>query len=170
MRLVGNLARNRRLLAASSIALLSVVSAAMPASAECTRLGFSVNDYGKDGPSKDASNLLDKHIAKKMAERGVSNYTTGKRSVTCELYLDVILFDEYTCTAEATVCWGGSVPAKDETAAAATKSSTSKASDAKPVEAKPAEAKPVEATPADAKPADAKPSDTKPSDTTPAAN
>jgi hypothetical protein len=123
----------RHLAAASALAILSVASTAMPASAACTRLGFSVNDYGKEGPARDAKELLDKHIAKKMAERGVSKYTTGKKTVTCELFLDVILFDEYTCKAEATVCWGGSVPAKDETAAA-------------PAEATPAAAKSSDAT------------------------
>mgnify|MGYP001366458508 CR=1 FL=1 len=82
-----------------------------PASAECTRLGFTVNDYGKDGPTKDAKELLDKHIAKTMAERGISKYTVGKKDVSCELFLDLILFDEHTCKAEATVCWGGSQPA-----------------------------------------------------------
>ena len=45
-----------------------------------------------------------------MAERGIAKYTTGKKDVTCELFLDVLLFDEHTCKAEATVCWDGSVP------------------------------------------------------------
>ena len=40
------------------------VASALPASAACTKLGFSVNDYGKDGPTKDAKELLDKYIAK----------------------------------------------------------------------------------------------------------
>lgn len=120
---------------ASAMAIALAGLSAAPASAACTRLAFSVNDYGKDGPTKDAKDLLDKYIAKKMSERGVTNYTTGKKTVTCELFLDVILFDEHTCKAEATVCWGGSTPApvkeeasngapaaksapKDETAAA----------------------------------------------------
>ena len=33
------------------------------AEARCRRLSFSVNDYGKDGPTRDAMNLLDKYIA-----------------------------------------------------------------------------------------------------------
>ena len=78
----------------------------MPAAAECTRLGFSVNDYGKDGPTKDAKELLDKHIAKTMADRGISKYTVGKKDVSCELFLNLILFDEHTCIAQAPVCWG----------------------------------------------------------------
>lgn len=93
---------------AAAAALLSGV--ATSAHAECTRLGFSVNDYGKDGPSRDAQRLLDELIVKKMAERGVSNYKTGKKTVKCDLFLDFIVFDEHTCTAEATVCWGGSTP------------------------------------------------------------
>jgi hypothetical protein len=87
------------------LAALGVVLAAPSAEAKCTRLAFSVNDYGKDGPTKDAKELLDKYIATHMAERGISNYRTGKKDVTCELFLDLIIFDEYTCRAEANVCW-----------------------------------------------------------------
>jgi hypothetical protein len=97
---------------AAGAAMLGV--AALPASAACTRLGFSVNDYGKEGPTKDAKELLDKYIAKKMAERGVAKYTTGKKDVTCELFLNFIVFDEHTCKAEATVCWDGSALPKSE--------------------------------------------------------
>jgi hypothetical protein len=90
---------------------LAMVLAATAADARCTRLAFSVNDYGKDGPTKDAQTLLDKHIAKWAADNGIQKYTTGKKTVSCELYLDVILFDEHTCKAEASVCWDGG-PAK----------------------------------------------------------
>ena len=31
----------------------------VPAFAECKRLGFAVNDYGKEGPTRDAKRLLD---------------------------------------------------------------------------------------------------------------
>ncbi len=79
--------------------------ATSPAEAKCTRLAFSVNDYGKVGPTKDAKDLLDKYISKWTAEQGISNYRTGKKDVTCELFLDFIVFDEYTCRAEASVCW-----------------------------------------------------------------
>jgi hypothetical protein len=77
------------------------------ADARCTRLGFSVNDYGKDGPTNDAKKLLDTYIAKWASDNGIKKYTTGKKNVTCELYLDVGLFDEHTCKAEASVCWEG---------------------------------------------------------------
>ncbi len=80
------------------------------ANAECTRLGFTVNDYGKDGPTADAKKLLDKHIAEQMSQRGIGKYTVGKKDVTCELFLDFIVFDEHTCKAEATVCWPGGAP------------------------------------------------------------
>ncbi|PPC85915.1 MAG: hypothetical protein CTY31_01010 [Hyphomicrobium sp.] len=97
--------------ALAAVALAAtVVATASPVSAACTRLGFSVNDYGKEGPTKDAKDLLDKYIAKTMAEKGVKTYRTGKKDVKCELYIDLIVFDEYTCRAEATVCWGGSIP------------------------------------------------------------
>lgn len=94
---------------------LAVTFAATAADARCTRLAFSVNDYGKDGPTKDAKDLLDKHVAKWAADNGIKKYTTGKKTVSCELYLDLLLFDEHTCKAEASVCWEGgpaTVPAQ----------------------------------------------------------
>lgn len=98
-------------LALSLGTLAALTAAAGPASAACTRLAFSVNDYGKEGPTDDAKRLLDKYIAKWTSDRGIAKYTTGKKTVTCELFLDVILFDEHTCKAEASVCWDGP-PAK----------------------------------------------------------
>lgn len=122
---------------AAVLATVAVTAAttALPASAACTRLGFSVNDYGKDGPTKDAKDLLDKYIAKQMAERGIKSYKTGTKSVKCDLFLDFIVFDEHTCRAEATVCWDGAPLPKSEVAA------TSSDAPAKPAAAKPAAAK-----------------------------
>lgn len=88
---------------ASAVMLGAVVT---PAAAKCTRLGFSVNDYGKDGPTNDAKKLLDQYIADWAKKQGISKYTTGKKTVNCELFLDVGFFDEHTCRAEASVCWG----------------------------------------------------------------
>lgn len=96
-----------RFAAAAVSAVLILGSAATSAHAACTTLGFLVNDYGKEGPSRDAQQLLDKHIVQWTAERGIKKYTVGKKSVTCELFLDFIVFDEYTCTAEAPVCIEG---------------------------------------------------------------
>jgi hypothetical protein len=93
-----------RFLALAALAA-TALTAVSPAEAKCTRLAFSVNDYGKDGPTNDAKDLLDKYISKWTAEKGISNYTTGKKDVSCELFLDFIVFDEYTCRAEANVCW-----------------------------------------------------------------
>lgn len=95
--------------ALGSVAVLALAVSA--AEAKCARLAFSVNDYGKDGPTKDAKNLLDKHIAQWTAARGISKYTTGKKDVTCELFLDFGVFDEHTCKASATVCWAGEASA-----------------------------------------------------------
>jgi hypothetical protein len=92
-------------------AILALSLVADAATAACTRLAFSVNDYGKDGPTKDAKDNLDKYIAKWTAERGIKKYTTGKKDVSCELFLDVGLFDEHTCKAAASVCWDGAMPA-----------------------------------------------------------
>ena len=88
-------------------AALLIAIAAQPASAACTRLGFSVNDYGKDGPTKDAKGLLDKYIAKWAADHKIATYRTGTKDVKCDLFLNFIVFDEHTCRAEATVCWDG---------------------------------------------------------------
>lgn len=95
------------MVAAAAALLVTSLGLAGPADAACTRLGYSVNDYGKDGPIRDAKALLDKHIAGEMAKRGVKGYRTGKKTVTCKLFLDFGFFDEHTCKAEATVCWGG---------------------------------------------------------------
>jgi hypothetical protein len=92
-----------RLLAA--FVAVSWIVAGGAAHAACTKLASSVNDYGKTGPTADAKALLDKHIARWAKEHGVSKYTAGQKTVTCELYLDVGVFDEYTCKAVATVCW-----------------------------------------------------------------
>ena len=87
--------------------ILAVCLVADAANAACTRLSFSVNDYGKDGPTRDAKSLLDTYIAKWTAERGIKKYTTGKKNVSCELYLNLLVVDEHTCKAEASVCWDG---------------------------------------------------------------
>lgn len=97
MRLIAGLA---------AVLLLSPIAA----QAECKRLAFSVNDYGKVGPARDAQALLDKSAAKWAAARGASSHNVGKKTVTCKLFLDFVVFDEYTCTAEATVCTGRGKP------------------------------------------------------------
>ena len=82
----------------------------VPAEAACKRLAFSVNDYGKDGPIKDAKSLLDKYIADWTKQNGIKSFTVGKKDVSCELFLDLIVFDEHTCKASAMVCWQGPDP------------------------------------------------------------
>ena len=71
----------------------------------CTKLAFSVNDYGKQGPTRDAQALLDKHVADWAQKKGIKKYSIGKKTVKCELFLDFGVFDEHTCTATAPVCW-----------------------------------------------------------------
>ncbi len=92
----------RTLLFACAAALLPSSAFAKP---ECTELFYSVNDYGKEGPTRDAQALLDKYIEKWAKDKGITKYKTGKKDITCELFLDVVVFDEYTCKATANVCW-----------------------------------------------------------------
>src|SRR5262245_59494244 len=79
--------------------------AASIAEARCTKLAFSVNDYGKDGPTKDAKYLLDKYVANWTKSKGIAKYTVGKKDVSCELFLNLLVVDEHTCKATALVCW-----------------------------------------------------------------
>jgi hypothetical protein len=137
----------------------AIVGLAGPAVAGCKRMGFLVNDYGKDGPTNDAKMLLDKHIANWAAEQGIEKYTVGKKDVKCDLFLNLIVVDEHTCTASATVCWGndkmpsgereassGDAPKKPKKEVAKTeaKPSPDAKSEEKAAEAKPAEIKPEE--------------------------
>ena len=99
----------------TSVALAAAVAAAVclaatAADAKCERFSYLVNDYGKEGPTRDAKNLLDKHIVKWAAEKGIKNYTVGPKTVKCELFLNFIVFDEHTCTATASACWDGAAP------------------------------------------------------------
>jgi hypothetical protein len=84
---------------------LAAIFGASSAQAKCQTLFYSVNDYGKDGPSRDATDLLEKYIVKWVAEKGIKKYRKTPQAIKCELFLDVVLFDEYTCTASADVCW-----------------------------------------------------------------
>jgi hypothetical protein len=95
----------------AAVAMLMGATAPLPADAACKRMGFLVNDYGKDGPTKDAKSLLDKHVSEWASKAGVKDYSVGPKTVSCELFLNFIVFDEHTCTASATVCWG---PDKDK--------------------------------------------------------
>jgi hypothetical protein len=100
-----------RAISVTCLAFATVLAAlAMPATAACKKFGFEVNDYGKDGPTRDAKSLLEQHIATWAKQQGITNYTVGKKDVTCELFLNLLVVDEHTCRAVATVCWQGSGP------------------------------------------------------------
>jgi hypothetical protein len=105
---------------AAGVAALAIAGTS-PAFAKCTKLGFSVNDYGKDGPTKDAKDLLDKYIVRWASENKVPQYTVGKKDVSCELFLNFIVFDEHTCKASALVCWPDAAAPAAAPAKAATK-------------------------------------------------
>jgi hypothetical protein len=92
-------------LVTAAAVVVAAAFAAGGAEARCTRLAFSVNDYGKDGPTKDAKALLDKYIADWTKTKGIASYTVGKKDVSCELFLNFVVFDEHTCKASALVCW-----------------------------------------------------------------
>ena len=99
----------------------AICLSATAADAKCERFSYLVNDYGKEGPTRDAKNLLDKHIVKWAAEKGIKNYTVGPKTVKCELFLNFVVFDEHTCTATAQVCWGeGGIPTSPATPGATT--------------------------------------------------
>lgn len=145
----------------------AIAGLAGPAVAGCKRMGFLVNDYGKDGPTNDAKSLLDKHIASWAAEQGIEKYTVGKKDVKCDLFLNLIVVDEHTCTASATVCWGndkmpsgereastGDAP-KSEPKPKAKKEAAKESKPAEKAAEKPADAKPEEKA-AEAKPAEVK--------------
>ena len=90
----------------SLLALFTFITLApLDGQAACKKFGFTVNDYGKQGPTNDAKRLLDKTIADWAQKHNIKNYRTGTKSVKCKLFLDVILFDEHTCRADTTVCW-----------------------------------------------------------------
>ncbi|HWE16555.1 MAG TPA: hypothetical protein VG758_05140 [Hyphomicrobiaceae bacterium] len=97
--------RGRFILVMAASVLVAAALTATSAEARCTRLAFSVNDYGKAGPTKDAQALLDKYIADWTKTKGITSYTVGKRDVSCELFLNLIVVDEHTCKASALVCW-----------------------------------------------------------------
>ena len=116
-----------------------VLGQASPAEAKCKKLGFSVNDYGKEGPTKDAKSLLDKFIGDWAKQRGIAKYTVGKKDVKCELFLNFIVFDEHTCEASATVCWGDGPGAPGATPASSTPVPAPAAPAVKPPSAKKAQ-------------------------------
>jgi len=103
------ISKTARALAASACTVM-VWAVATPAAAKCQRLAYSVNDYGKEGPTNDAKKLLDKYIADWTKGQGIANYTVGKKDVKCDLFLNFIVFDEHTCQASALVCWGDGAP------------------------------------------------------------
>ena len=106
-------------LAAAAVGAVCLGATAVEAA--CQRFSYLVNDYGKEGPTRDAKNLLDKHIVKWAAEKGIKNYTVGPKTVKCELFLNFVVFDEHTCTATAQVCWGeGGIPVSPATPGATT--------------------------------------------------
>ena len=130
-------------IAAGLVCALAAV-AGTPAFAGCKRMAFSVNDYGKEGPTKDSQDLLDKHIATWAAEQGIEKYTIGKKDTTCELFLNFIVFDEHTCTTRATVCWGGDKLPSAQVAKSTPKDTPSKPSDKSQKSADATPGKPVE--------------------------
>ena len=76
--------------------------------AGCRTRSFLVNDYGQAGPTADARRLLDKDIADWSHANGLKNVTVSGKNVACRQSLNFIVFDEWTCTASAKVCWNAS--------------------------------------------------------------
>ena len=133
-----------RLISSALALVLSAGIAIGPAAAaECAKFSFLVNDYGKDGPTKDAQDLLDKTIAKWATDQKISKYSVSPKTVTCELFL--IIPEEYTCTAQAAVCVEGKMPANTELVPMP--ANMPKMASAKPAAPKPAAKAPAAATP-----------------------
>src|SRR5690606_16565487 len=65
------------------------------------------------------------------AEQGIEKYSVGKKDVSCELFLNLIVFDEHTCTATATVCWGSDLEKSSQQAKSKSKPSLKKEAAAK---------------------------------------
>ena len=92
---------------AGAVMLIGPLSAT-PAFAICKKLGFTVNHYGKEGPTRDAKKLLDGYIASWTKERGIKKYRLkGKKTVSCYKFLDFGFFDEWTCKAVQEFCFRG---------------------------------------------------------------
>ena len=92
---------------------------------------LSSADLALAKPGRDPNQAIDEAYT-----AGIKKYTTGKKDVKCELYLDLGVFDEHTCRAEATVCWG-EPGAPATTTAAATPAATAPAETATAGEAAP---------------------------------
>ena len=67
----------------ASLAVSASTLAAAPVKTECKTFGFTVNDYGKKGPTEDAKNLLDKYVADFAQEHGIEDYKVGEKTVSC---------------------------------------------------------------------------------------
>ena len=143
---------------ALATALTGALAFAHPALAGCKRMGFTVNDYGKEGPTRDSKDLLDKHIAQWASEQGIDKYSVGKKDVSCELFLNLIVVDEHTCTATATVCWGSDINKSKQQDASTTEKPKKK-------EAAKTEKAPEKKAAETAKPEEPKQAETKPEDT-----
>lgn len=98
---------NKLLLTAALVVAMGTSLTIRPgiAEAKCKKFGFTVNDFGKKGPTADAKRLLDKHVADWMSANNIRKYHTKPKTVSCKLFLDVGLFDEYTCRADTLACW-----------------------------------------------------------------
>ena len=84
----------------------AAVDAGRPVGASgCRTRGFTVNDYGKDGPTADAKRLLDQDIADWTKANSLQNVKVGPKKVECFQFLNFVVFDEWTCTASAQICW-----------------------------------------------------------------
>ena len=86
-------------------AAIPSAAAAKPKPRICHRFAHSTNDYGRIGPTSEAKRLVEVAAKKWAADNKVKTFSMGAKSVKCLLFLDFGLFDEYTCTAEMSICY-----------------------------------------------------------------
>lgn len=76
----------------------------------CRTLESSVTDWDKEATARDARKLLSASVEKHAGRRGITDYKSGGTKVTCSTNVDLFIAGNYTCRAQARVCWSAVEP------------------------------------------------------------